>query len=206
MVDELPAGPFSPTATGHRVFILEPDPAAITLRAIGAGLAKQCRWNGACRSFYSVAQHSVLVADQLPMTSPVAEPPALLKIFGLFHDAHEIITGDICSPMKQAIRSIGGDGTLARIEAGLDRAIRQAFGIWVEPPPEWLAQIKQADRVALATEARDLVQGDIWSTDLPPPAETVIEPLAWDRAQELFLDRARELAAIAGLEGGAWDR
>lgn len=200
-------GPFAPTATGMEIDLLAPDPDTVSLRDIAAGLAKQCRWNGAPRSFYSVAQHSVHVADILPMDDGSGAAPGLLKIYGLLHDAHEIATGDITAPMKRAIGISGGAGILATLERGIDHAIHTAFHLSANLPEEWRRQIKLADRIALATEKRDLMPDrPIWSGDLPPAAPKAIKPLNWDRAEDLFLTRARELAAIAWLSGGAWDR
>ena len=207
-----PASPWIMTASGRAVAYLDPDPDTIALSDIGAQLGKICRYNGATGPFYTVAQHSVFVADILPMDSGDGHPAMLLKTAGLFHDAHETITGDIVSPMKQAIVAAGGgDDVIKRIETGLDRAIYTAFGLPWPLPAEWVRQIKLADMIALATERRDLMppaaQGHPeWEIDLPAPSPLRIKPLPWDRAEDLFLTRARELAAIAWLSGGAWDR
>ena len=54
------------TRSGRRVALLNPSPAQIVIGDIAHGLAHQCRFNGQTNRFYSVAQHSVLVASILP--------------------------------------------------------------------------------------------------------------------------------------------
>lgn len=206
-----PSGPWIMTASGRAMAYLDPDPDHIALSDIGAHLSKVCRFNGAVRGFYSVAQHSVFVADQLPMDSGDGHPPGLLKTAGLLHDAHEFVLGDSPTPMKAAL-TIGNEPSRLRdLEFVMDRVIYPAFGLPWPLPEAWLKQIKLADRIALATERRDLMPAAApghpeWDIDLPPPGPKRIKPLPWDRAEELFIDRARTLAGIAWLSGGAWER
>src|ERR1035437_8999101 len=49
------------TYSGRRFCPLSPNPDAIVLQDIAHSLAMQCRFNGHCKKFYSVAQHSVYV-------------------------------------------------------------------------------------------------------------------------------------------------
>lgn len=190
------------------VQILNPSPDSIALTDIGGGLAKICRFTGGLDLHYSVAQHSVFVCDQMPMDSGDGYPPGMLKIAALLHDGHEFVINDLSAPMKQALRILGADDALDTIEAGLDHAIYRAFGLPWPLPDNWRAAIKLADRVALATEDRDVrrVARDAKRPVRPEPAPERIKPLPWDRAEDLFLMRARELAGIAWLGGGAWER
>lgn len=206
-----PAGPWIMTAGGRAMEYLSPDPAAVALTDIAAHLAKLCRFAGAVGSFYSVAQHSVFVAGILPLDSGDGHPPGLLKAAGLFHDAHEYILGDMPTPMKAAIRK-GSEGyQLRAIEAGLDNVIHKAFGLPSRLPEGWHDLIKRADLVALATERRDLMPPPApgypdWDIDLPPAAPARIVPLTWDRAEDQFIATARQIADMAWLTGGAWER
>src|SRR5690554_4041634 len=68
------------TRSGRNVSLLNPSAGQIEIGDIAHGLAHQCRFNGQTSKFYSVAQHSVLVAFILP---------AELKLAGLLHDAAE---------------------------------------------------------------------------------------------------------------------
>jgi 5'-deoxynucleotidase YfbR-like HD superfamily hydrolase len=54
-----------------------------------------CRFAGALPMFYSVAQHSIMVAN-------LVETPAL-KMQGLMHDASEAFMSDLARPLKQKL-------------------------------------------------------------------------------------------------------
>jgi len=80
------------TKSGRRVALLNPSPSQIVIGDIAHGLAHQCRFNGQTSKFYSVAQHSVLVASILPRE---------LRLAGLLHDASETYLGDVVQPLKE---------------------------------------------------------------------------------------------------------
>lgn len=56
------------TFRGNRFYPLEPRIDDIEIEDIAHGLAYQCRFNGQTNAFYSVAQHSLIVAYQVPPT------------------------------------------------------------------------------------------------------------------------------------------
>lgn len=216
-----PAAPWLLTAGGRAMDLLDPDPDAVALSDVAAQLAKINRFTGATGRFYSVAQHSVLVADQLPERGG-GLPPYHLKVAGLLHDAHECWTNDIATPTARALAwYAGGTDVVGMLKAPLDRAVWWAFGLTgrasvcgplasMELPAEAAALIRAADMIAFATETRDLMPdcppGRDWGKAPPPAAIPPIRGLAWDHAEARFLDRARTLAALAGLSGGAWER
>ena len=153
----------------------KPTPEMINWIDIAESLAKQCRFNGHCKEFYSVAQHSVLVANAVP--SPY-------HLYGLLHDAHEAFIGDITRPVKNLI----GRNYIKDIEQKIDHAIYKAAG--VEAPSDAIhALIKEADNRVLATEKRDLVTRPTpdgrWRSEYLPLDEQ-IRPLPWRVAKEMF--------------------
>lgn len=79
------------TYTGKKFYPFNPKVEDICLEDIAWSLSNLCRFNGHCKYFYSVAEHSVYVAENVP------EKYALE---GLFHDAAEAYIGDIPSPIK----------------------------------------------------------------------------------------------------------
>lgn len=81
------------TFTGKYVNPLAMRVEDIDIRDIAHHLANECRYAGACPTHYSVAQHSVLVADYF------IDPEE--KLAGLLHDAAEAYLKDIPSPVKR---------------------------------------------------------------------------------------------------------
>src|SRR5438552_3035736 len=83
------------TFTGKKFFPLEPNADDICIEDIAHSLSMQCRFNGHSKQFYSVAQHSVLIASWW-----FGDYPKLAK-YALLHDASEAYLSDIPRPLKQ---------------------------------------------------------------------------------------------------------
>jgi uncharacterized protein len=79
------------TFTGNKFFPFAPHPHQIDIRDIAHGLSLLCRFSGQCPYFFSVAEHSIYVANNLPDN---------LKLEGLLHDASEAYLGDLPRPVK----------------------------------------------------------------------------------------------------------
>ena len=160
------------TYLGNRFWPTEPRIDRIDIEDIAHGLAYQCRFNGQTSAFYSVAQHSIMVANILP--------PHLHKA-ALLHDAAEAYLGDIVKPLKHLLPGF------AEIEAGVTRLIAQAFEVDFDTDH---VAIKHADMVALATEKRDLMpnSAEAWSylAGIAPLPE-LIDPLPPAQAKAAFL-------------------
>ena len=159
------------TFTGRQFWPLEPDPADVHIEDIAHALANICRYGGHSNRFYSVAEHSVLVASRT-------------GIGGLLHDAAEAYIGDMVRPLKhssvmQPWYDEVEDRLLTAIYGGL-------LGI-VPPSGLLLAAIKEADDRVLATEKRALHHaGHPWV--LPAPYEGMaIKCLTPREAEALFL-------------------
>ena len=162
--------PIVHTASGRAVDLLHPDPASIDLEDIARGLSHVCRFAGQCRSFYSVAQHSVLCAQ-------LVEPS--LASSALLHDATEAYLGDVPRPVKRQCPEY------QVIEDRLHLAIAARFGL----PPDMPEPIQRADTQMLIAEWAVLMQGPC---PIPgPPAPLVVTPLGPTDAMALFLDAAR---------------
>ena len=180
------AGPYIQTVSGRRFNPLEPDPDEIDIGDIARALSNQCRFGGNCRRFYSVANHSCLVADL------VAERGGDVgaQLWALLHDASEAYLVDLPHPLKH--RSELGR-LYAEAEDRLQAAICERFGLPLEPP----ALLKQVDRELLATERRAVSQV-AWDW----PELEGIEPLALEidpwlpyRACDEFLARYGRIEA-----------
>ena len=125
------------TISGMKVDLEHPKAEMIRASDIAIALSNICRFSGHVNQFYSVAQHCVMCANQLPYE---------LKLAGLLHDAHEAYTSDIPSPVKQLI-----DGGLPWLEFCLQAAIDDRFNS--HPTADQLEVIKEVDERMLITEA-----------------------------------------------------
>ncbi len=172
------------TASGKAWDMLHPLPEDVDWRDIAYHLAKICRFNGATLSHYSVAQHSIIVARQLPPE---------WRLYGLLHDAHEFAFGDMTQPVKLALsifKHERGNGMSAYevLEARAAHAIHRAAGLFFPLVDEIEDAVKRADMVALATEARDLLAPSSipWGLIHKPLTRPII-PWSWPKAEQEFL-------------------
>lgn len=144
---------------------------------IAHALANICRYTGHCNTFYSVAQHSVLVSWVVP---------ELYAFAGLMHDAAEAFVGDVSKPLKNLLPDY------KVIEKRVESAVFARFGL-----PEKIPQcVKDADLVLLRTEQRDLMGAGHHDWALTRgllPLSGRIVPMAPREAKALFLDRYRAL-------------
>jgi 5'-deoxynucleotidase YfbR-like HD superfamily hydrolase len=197
-------------ADGRRFWPLDPRPGEVDASDIAHSLARTCRFAGRCERFYSVAQHSVLVA-RLVKGAGVDDRELLLH--ALLHDAAEAYLGDIIRPVKGALW-VERDGyfeSFATTEARLLACIRARFGLQ-ELSAEESNLIKAADDVALATEARDLMGDPRWPGLPEPIAEAVVPvpPVPAQRQFEHLLEQLThtgepEPSPMRGRRGGAPD-
>lgn len=167
-------GDWMQTASGRRFWPLDPRADEIDIGDIAHALSNQCRFAGHCHEFYSVAQHSVLVARWLEEHAP---PYAL---HGLLHDAAEAYLVDLPRPVKRQPEM----EPYRNAEHAIERVIAERFGL-VWPWPEI---VKRADDVLLATEARDLMARPVnaWAP-MPAPWGNRIEPWIPTMARAKFL-------------------
>lgn len=177
MVDR---GDFCQAADGAAFYPFDPRPEEIRIEVIATALAKQCRFAGHCKGFYSVAEHSVRASRLVDRAHALA---------ALLHDAAEAYVIDLPRPLKRA----PGFAVYRAIEAEVSRAIAKRFGLPVGF--EHLAQVQLADDIMLATEKRDLMTPSAlaWAP-LPAPHPIRIDPWPWRDAEIAFLARFGEVS------------
>lgn len=165
------------TRSGHYFDFLNPKPETIYIEDIAWALAFTCRFGGQSLHYYSVAQHSILVADAVPFE---------LRLQALLHDAAEAYVGDVVGPLKQLLPDY------KIVEKRVEAAIADRFGVPCEMHPD----IKHADLRLLRTEQRDLTSGhaDNWNgLDAYPPLHQRIVPMAPSEAANAFLRKYERL-------------
>lgn len=131
------------TASGIKVNIHNPDVSTIYIDDIASALSKICRFGGNINQFYTVAQHSLLVA---------ALAPKELKLEALLHDASEAYIGDVIKPLKVVLGN-----AYSVIEDRFMDTISERFGL----DQEKLKAIKQYDKEALELEHAYLQKGEV---------------------------------------------
>lgn len=144
------------TYKGLKVCPFDMKPEMIDIEDISHALSNQCRFSGHCKYFYSVAEHSVIVAALVKAlakkqgsTAPneIAMNGAIL--YGLLHDAAEAYLVDIPRPMKPHLPEY------VHAEDRAMAVILKKFNLehmmWASP------LIKEADDRALAIEAKYLM-------------------------------------------------
>jgi len=134
--------------SGRRLDLLDPTPVDIEIEDIAHGLAFVARWNGQTRGDwpYSVAEHSLLVADIFGRIAPPTQPRWHLA--ALLHDAPEYVIGDMISPVKSAVGPAYGE-----MDVRLTAAVHLRFGLPAVLPAPVKKAIKAADRVSAWLEA-----------------------------------------------------
>lgn len=145
---------------------------------IARQLSRICRYAGATPHFYSVARHSLLVAELVP------DEPAL-KLAALVHDAHECWTGDVLRPAKQRVGFALDDLTRAmdeKLHALLwldlsladkhivqmaDDAACQLEMAWIGKPAEEISLTRPGKAMQnglLSMETRMTTDEQVWAT------------------------------------------
>lgn len=159
------------TFTGRYFWPLDPRADEVCIEDIAHHLANLCRFGGATRAFYSVAEHCVRV-------SRACDPADAL--WGLLHDASEAYLVDVPHPIKAHLAGYGA------LEAGVMRAVCARFGL----PPDEPESVAQADAVLLHTEARDLMPRPLTQCRrVAAPLPGRIAPWTPARAERAFLAR-----------------
>lgn len=132
------AEPYIHAFSGRRIYVRDPDlNDALYLEDFAHGLARVSRFTGHTSHRYSVASHSLMVADLLPSRAHGG---------GLMHDAIEAVLGDVSSPLKSLLPEYQA------LQTRWENAMAERWGVVLRSP-----EIKAADHLAYAIECRDLM-------------------------------------------------
>jgi hypothetical protein len=177
-------GAYMHTFTGRKYYPFDPRAEDVDIRHIAHSLATRCRYNGACKGFYSVAEHSCYVA---------AHGPAETALERLLHDGAEGYVSDLIRPLKYdpAFRA-----PFKKVEDLNERVVAERFGL-VYPFPK---DVKVADEAVTAAEVEQIIildPNDEWESgkchDDSVVAKVKIEGWDWRKAENIFLDLFWEL-------------
>lgn len=158
------------TFTGNTFDYANPSVLSISIEDIAHSLSHICRFSGHVKRFYSVAEHSVRVAELCSKEN---------KLWALLHDASEAYCSDLPRPFKRMI----GMEPYRTYEKRTMGIICERFGLPKEEP----AEVKEADRKMLVTEQRDLMvnAGPEWHDVKPLPM--TIDPWCSSIAHHNFM-------------------
>lgn len=181
-VDNLRLTPHIQTASGYYINFLDFTNNVYSIFDLAHHLSHLCRFVGATRRFYSVAQHSVWCSHQVPQH---------LAMLALMHDCQEAYMGDCATPLKQLLPNF------QTIENALQVDIFRAYGIDCSE----YAEVKKVDYMALKCEQFHLMPG----FDVEKEVEAFlkkenISPLNFIEARVMFLERYKELGGKFDLQ------
>lgn len=160
----------------------QPELCDVRIEDIAGALSKVCRFSGHIVRFYSVAQHAINASRIVP---------AEFAFTALMHDTAEAFTNDLPTPLKHAVP------IFRELEVRIESAMAARFGFTFPLP----APVVLADAQMLAIEKEELKRDfSRWSVldgiEFESVRQTVdLSPMAPWLAEQLFLDRYRELTA-----------
>jgi len=178
--------------------ITDPKPDMVKIEDIAKSLSCLCRYTGHCNDFYSVAQHSILMAN-LTEFNGMGTP-----LQRLFHDSAEAYIGDISTPLKRILlvdplhfgdtRPGRSYQKIRTVEKRILKVIGQALGVKLPDKDAYVP----ADQIMMATEVRDLMNPksrELFADQLQgiTPLNYPLSPWEWKAAYELFLQSYNEL-------------
>lgn len=178
------------TRNGDRFEAGDPESYIPDIVSVAETLARIPRFNGHTNHKYSVAHHSVAGAMAL-------EEHGLLDAARLFlvHDAHEMILGDVPSPVKPFIT--GFKEYEERLERHFMTSLAGSLTLLEGP----MTHVKWMDHIIVAAEAQCLGLDDGWARDREEEyvyvaAKNELPPLALIRSKvEMMLPMNQDFVA-----------
>lgn len=176
---------FIGTVSGNRFDLDTWQISKISLEDICIGLSHTSRFHGQTEDIYTVAEHSMRVADLVPPE---------YRLEALLHDGGEYILGDMASPLKKRFP------LFKEMENAIMDQVVQHFGL--NMTPEVKALIKEADNIMMATEKRDLRPRDSeeWSylDKVKPMSEHVIPSMDPKKVRDIFMGEIQQCLEARG--------
>lgn len=180
-------GGWTQTASGQKFYHREPNSHRFRLWDIAHQLAQVNRYGGSCRFPYSVAQHSVHMAEHAYKETQ----DVVLALDCLFHDAAEAYIGDMKRPIKYDLLDY------LVLEDDVESALRHAFS-FVGVPHIQTDACKEIDRRIVFDEKAQLLfdGGHDWSLGPAQPLGIKIRRWSFEKARKRFAQTATALAEM----------
>ncbi len=167
------------TATGNRFYFDNLEDNTVSLKDIAHHLSKIQRCGGAVPidKYYSVAEHSILVAGEVLKRTGCMEAAKA----ALLHDATEAYLGDVVSPLKKLLPDY------AAIEDQVQELINKKYNL----STKYNKLIKKVDKGILWAEMRQLeipnVYDNIEAYQVDESLDITIDCLTCEEASNQFL-------------------
>jgi hypothetical protein len=179
------------TFTGKRFYPAAPCVADFDARDIAHSLSMQCRYNGHVGRFYSVAEHCLIMCEEIAYRFDFNLPWAKclnLQKWALVHDAPEAYLGDLPYPLKQ----LPEFAFFRELEAKYPPLLASWLGLEGSTEPQ---EVKALDLEIVASEATKLYHERHPDWILPAtPTERLlsrIQGLSPAEAERAYLARFR---------------
>lgn len=163
------------TYSGKLVDLQNPKRESFCIADIAHALSHLCRFAGHTNRFYSVAQHSVIVSENVSAEN---------ALYGLLHDAAEAYMVDLPKPLKDMLPQY------KVIEQEVETVIFKRFGLHDATIPH---EVNSVDKRLVYTEAIELgLRPQLWCDAIAPLAVS-IDPQSPEEAKASFLARFEAL-------------
>lgn len=168
-------GDWLQTYSGGSFYPLDPRAEEMRIVDIAHSLSLQCRYAGHCLQFYSVAEHSILLARHVAPEH---------KLWALLHDASEAYLVDVPRPIKGDL--IG----YREIERKIMSVIASRFDLRGDMP----AEVHDVDiRICVDEKAQNMSPGPMWGIDGLEPLGIELQFWSPSEAEAVFLDTFAEI-------------
>ena len=138
---------------------MNPDPATLAIEDIAHALSHVNRYTGHTFRPYSVARHSITVAELVRVRGCSREA----QLWALLHDATEAYLNDIAAPVKQSPIFAG----YRAAEKHLERVIQERF-MGFQPSTLMAEAVKRADWDMLLAERERVLPPGAWVAERAP--------------------------------------
>ena len=182
------------TSMGGKFYPTSVMPDDIHISDIANALALTCRYggHGDINKFYSVAEHSVLLAEYA-----LEDAGSFAAMYALLHDASEAYLGDLVPAVKNC---------LGEVYKNLEKHVMEAVMHKYSKHRDFHDYVKHLDMRIVPTEKKELMRHpQPWPSDAIDPLPVRIRCWAPQTAKACFLNLWEDLRHMNGLPEEHWE-